>query len=64
MTKHQTTSRRGNLNPTKFYYAEKFKSFCNSLKKDSFSSTTNDNPRIVIPLYDEEKNLIGIQEDL
>ena len=31
------------------------------MKKDSFSSTTNDNPRIVIPLYDEEKNLIGIQ---
>ena len=61
MTRHQTTSRRGSLNPTKFYYAEKFKSFCNSLKKDSFSSTTNDNPRIVIPLYDEEKNLIGIQ---
>ena len=49
------------LNPTKFYYAEKFKSFCNSLKNDSFSSTINDNPRIVIPLYDEEKNLIGIQ---
>ena len=61
MIRHQTTSRRGKLNPTKFYYAEKFKSFCNSLKKDSFSSTTNDNPRIVIPLYDEEKNLIGIQ---
>lgn len=49
------------LNPTKFYYADKFKSFCNSLKRDSFSNTNNDNPRIIIPLYDQEKNLIGIQ---
>ena len=48
------------LNPTKFYYAEGFKHFCN-IYKPTFESTRNDNARIVIPMYDENKSLIGFQ---
>lgn len=49
------------LNPVEYFYADKFKSFCNEIKPDSFSNTKNDHPRIVIPLYNEDKDLIGIQ---
>ena len=49
------------INPINFYYAEKFKSFCNTLKPKCFTETKNDHARIVIPLYDQDKNLIGIQ---
>ena len=48
------------INPDKFYYTEKFKRYCNTLKA-TFSDTAKDHARIVIPLYDENKNLIGIQ---
>tara|TARA_Y100001938_G_scaffold115867_1_gene159524 strand:+ start:421 stop:1206 length:786 start_codon:yes stop_codon:yes gene_type:complete len=48
------------LNPTKFYYANKFKHFCNTIKP-TFESSKNDHARIVIPMYDENKNLIGFQ---
>ena len=48
------------LNPTKFYYADGFKHFCNT-HKPTFESTRNDHARIVIPMYDENKSLIGFQ---
>lgn len=47
------------LNPDKFYYAQKFKTWVNSLKK-TFDSTKYDEPRIVIPIF-YQKKLIGIQ---
>ena len=49
------------LNPTKFFYAEKFKEFCNSLKRKSFTNITKDHARIVIPFYDADNRLIGFQ---
>ena len=48
------------LNPTKFYYAQRFKHFCNT-HKPTFESTRNDHPRIIIPMYDKNKKLIGFQ---
>jgi transcription elongation factor Elf1 len=47
------------LDPSKFYYAEHFKKFVNSLKP-TFDDTKYDEERIIIPLY-YEKNLIGFQ---
>ena len=47
------------LDPDKFFYAEKFKKFVNSLKP-TFDSTKYDEERIIIPLY-YKKNLIGLQ---
>ena len=47
------------LDPSKFYYAEKFKEFVNSLKP-TFDDVNHDEERIIIPLY-YEKNLIGLQ---
>ena len=47
------------LDPSKFFYAEKFKKFANSLKP-TFDSEKHDEERIIIPLY-YEKNLIGFQ---
>jgi transcription elongation factor Elf1 len=51
------TARR--LDPTQFYYAEKFKKFVNTLKP-TFDDTRYDEERIIIPLY-YEKKLIGLQ---
>ena len=48
------------LNPLGYYYADKFKHFCNTIKP-TFESTKNDHARIVIPLYDGEKKIIGFQ---
>ena len=48
------------LNPDKFYYAERFKSWVNTQKK-TFDYTGRDEPRIIILMYDEEKKLIGFQ---
>ena len=48
------------LNPTKFYYANRFKHFCNTIKP-TFETTKNDHPRVVIPFYDRENSLIGFQ---
>ena len=47
------------LDPSKFFYAENFKKFANSLKP-TFDSEKHDEDRIIIPLY-YEKNLIGFQ---
>jgi len=51
------TARR--LDPTQFYYAERFKKFVNTLKP-TFEDEKYDEERIIIPLY-YEKNLIGLQ---
>ena len=48
------------LNPEKFYFTDKFKEWTNT-KKQTFDSTYMDEPRIIIPMYDREKNLIGFQ---
>ena len=47
------------LNPNKFYYADKFKSWTNSLK-DVFDDTSKDEPRIIIPLF-YQNILVGFQ---
>jgi len=48
-----------NLNPYKFYYTEKFKSWVNSIKH-TFDDLKYDEPRIIIPLF-YKKELIGFQ---
>ena len=45
------------LDPTKFYYAEKFVEYVNSHKQ---RMNVKEHPRIIIPLY-YEKNLVGVQ---
>jgi transcription elongation factor Elf1 len=47
------------LNPTKFYYADKFKAWANSLK-ETFENVDYDEPRIIIPLYYKD-DLVGFQ---
>jgi transcription elongation factor Elf1 len=47
------------LNPYNYYYAEKFKSWTNSLK-EVFDDTTKDEPRIIIPLF-YQNTLVGFQ---
>jgi predicted RNA-binding Zn-ribbon protein involved in translation (DUF1610 family) len=47
------------IDPKKFYYAEKFKEFANSLKR-TFANTDVEESRIIIPLY-YQKDLIGFQ---
>jgi len=47
------------LNPDNFYYAEKFKEWTNSLKH-TFNDIKNDESRIIIPLYYQNK-LVGFQ---
>ena len=48
------------LDPEKFYYTDTFKEWSNS-KKQTFDSTYRDEPRIIIPMYDQRKSLIGFQ---
>jgi hypothetical protein len=57
ISKNYLESRK--LNSYKFYYADKFKSWTNSLKK-VFDDTSKDEPRIVIPLF-YQNNLVGFQ---
>ena len=45
---------------SKFYFAEKFKAWTNSLKH-TYDSIDSEESRIVIPLLDEEGNLFGYQ---
>jgi len=45
------------LDPTQFYYAERFVEYVNSHKQ---SLDVREHPRIIIPLY-YEKNLVGVQ---
>jgi len=55
----RTYLQKRRVDPRKFYYAENFKAFCNTYK-EVFANTTIDEPRIIIPLYQENK-LIGFQ---
>jgi hypothetical protein len=48
------------LNPDKFYYTDKFKSWVNSIKRHTFVDLKYDEPRIVIPLF-YKKELVGFQ---
>ena len=48
------------LDPTKFYFAHKFKEWVNT-QKQTFDTITRDESRIIIPMYDEKSNLIGFQ---
>jgi transcription elongation factor Elf1 len=47
------------LNPDKFYYSDKFKSWTNSLRF-TFDTTEKDEPRIIIPLL-YQNTLVGFQ---
>ena len=48
------------IDPTKFYFAKKFKEWVNT-QKQTFDTIGRDESRIIIPLYDTERNLIGFQ---
>ena len=48
------------LDPSKFYFAYKFKEWTNT-QKHTFDTIGRDESRIIIPLHDTEKNLIGFQ---
>ena len=48
------------LDPSKFYFAHKFKEWVNT-QKQTFDTIGRDESRIIIPLHDTEKNLIGFQ---
>jgi predicted RNA-binding Zn-ribbon protein involved in translation (DUF1610 family) len=48
------------VDPEKFYFAHKFKQWANS-QKQTFNTTSSDESRIIIPLYDKDSNLIGFQ---
>ena len=48
------------LDPTKFYFASKFMEWVNT-QKQTFDTIRRDESRIIIPMYDTERNLIGFQ---
>ena len=48
------------LDPSKFYFTYKFKEWVNT-HKQTFDTIGRGEPRIIIPLHDTEKNLIGFQ---
>ena len=48
------------LDPSKFYFASKFKKWVNT-QKQTFDTIRRDESRIIIPMYDTERNLIGFQ---
>ena len=48
------------IDPTKFYFAKKFKQWTNT-QKQTFDTIGRDESRIIIPMYDTERNLIGFQ---
>ena len=48
------------LDPTKFYYTDKFKEWTNT-QKQTFDYIGKDEPRIIIPMYDTEHKMIGFQ---
>ena len=47
------------LNPDKFYYTDKFKSWTNS-QNETFDDVSKDEPRIIIPLF-YQNTLVGFQ---
>ena len=48
------------IDPAKFYFAKKFKEWVNT-KKQTFDKIIRDESRIIIPMYDTERNLMGFQ---
>ena len=48
------------LDPSKFYFAYRFKEWTNT-QKQTFDTIGRDESRIIIPMYDEDKILIGFQ---
>ena len=48
------------LDPTQFYFAPKFMEWVNT-QKQTFDTIRRDESRIIIPMYDTERNLIGFQ---
>jgi len=48
------------IDSTQFYFAKKFQEWTNT-KKQTFDIIHKDESRIIIPLYDTERNLIGFQ---
>ena len=48
------------LDPSKFYFTNKFKQWTNTQKK-TFDTIGRDESRIIIPMYDRDRNLIGFQ---
>ena len=48
------------LDPSKFYFAYKFKEWTNT-QKQTFDTIGRDESRIIIPMYDKDKILIGFQ---
>ena len=48
------------IDPAKFYFAHKFKKWVNT-QKQTFTTIGRDESRIIIPMYDTERNLIGFQ---
>ena len=48
------------LDPGKFYFAEKFQEWTNT-QKQTFDTIHRDESRIIIPMYDIDRNLIGFQ---
>ena len=51
---------RRKLDPSKFFFTNKFKQWTNT-HKQTFDNITRDESRIVIPLYNVDNNLIGFQ---
>ena len=48
------------IDPAKFYFAKRFKQWVNT-QKQTFDTIGRDESRIIIPMYDTERNLIGFQ---
>ena len=48
------------IDPTQFYFTNKFKQWVNT-QKQTFDTIGRDESRIIIPMYDTERNLIGFQ---
>ena len=55
----QYLTQRG-IEPSNFFFAAKFKEWVNT-QKYTFHDITKDESRIIIPMYDEDKNIIGFQ---
>ena len=48
------------MDSTKFYYTDKFREWTNT-QKQTFDNVGKDESRIIIPMYDTDRNLIGFQ---
>ena len=48
------------LDPEKFYFTNKFQEWTNT-QKQTFATIHRDESRIIIPMYDTDRNLIGFQ---